>query len=57
MEKLRPHCGKTQCEIDHDKSGRFEYIPAKFSNEFVRSKLTGPRGQGKVSIPPLPPTP
>src|SRR5215469_16637820 len=28
-EKVCPHCGKDKCEIGHEKSERYEYVPAK----------------------------
>jgi hypothetical protein len=30
-EKVCPHCGKTKCEIGHEKSERYEYVPMKSS--------------------------
>jgi transposase len=56
-EKVCPHCGKTKCEIGCEKSGRFEYAPAKIiRHETLRPKLACPCGQGTVNIAPLPPS-
>jgi transposase len=56
-EKLCPHCGKEKCEIGHEKSERYEYVPAKIvRHEIIRPKLACPCGQAGVSIAPLPPT-
>lgn len=57
QEKVCPHCGQTKCEISHEKSERFEYIPAKIvRHEIIRPKLACPCGQSGVSIAPLPPS-
>lgn len=54
-EKICPHCGKEKCEIGHERTERFEYIPAKvIRQEILRPKLACPCGEGKVSIAPLP---
>jgi transposase len=54
-EKVCPHCGKAKCEIGCEKSGRFDYIPAKIIRyEIIRPKLACPCGQGTVSIAPAP---
>jgi transposase len=56
-EKICPHCGKAKCEIGHEQTERFEYIPAKIvRHELIRPKLACPCGQGGVSIAPLPPS-
>jgi transposase len=55
-EKVCPHCGKDKCEIGHEKSERYEYVPAKIvRHEIIRPKLACPCGQAGVSIAPLPP--
>ena len=55
-EKVCPHCGKEKCEIGHEKSERFEYVPAKIvRHEVIRPKLACPCGKAGVSIAPLPP--
>ena len=56
-EKICPHCGKAKCEIGHERTERFQYIPAKIvRHELIRPKLACPCGQGGVSIAPLPPS-
>jgi len=56
-EKVCPHCGKEKCEIGHERSERYEYVPAKIvRHEIIRPKLACPCGQAGVSIAPLPPT-
>jgi transposase len=56
-EKVCAHCGKEKCEIGHEKSERYEYVPAKIvRHEIIRPKLACPCGQAGVSIAPLPPT-
>jgi transposase len=55
-EKVCPHCGKDKCEIGHEKSERYEYVPAKIvRHEIIRPKLACPCGKAGVSIAPLPP--
>jgi transposase len=55
-EKVCPHCGKDKCEIAHEKSERYEYVPAKIvRHEIIRPKLACPCGKAGVSIAPLPP--
>jgi transposase len=55
-EKVCPHCGKQKCEIGHEKSERYEYLPAKVvRHELIRPKLACPCGQAGVSIAPMPP--
>ena len=55
-EKVCPHCGKTKCEIGHEKSERYEYVPAKvIRHEIVRPKLACVCGKAGVSVAPLPP--
>jgi transposase len=56
QEKVCPHCGKIKCEIGHEKSERYEYVPAKIvRHEIIRLKLACVCGQAGVSIAPLPP--
>jgi len=56
-EKVCPHCGQEKCEIGHEKSERFEYVPARIvRHEIIRPKLACPCGQSGVSIAPLPPS-
>jgi transposase len=56
-EKICPHCGKAKCEIGHERTERFEYIPARIvRHEIIRPKLACPCGQAGVSIAPLPPS-
>jgi len=56
-EKVCPHCGKDKCEIGHEKSERYEYVPAKVvRHEIIRPKLACVCGQAGVSIAPLPPS-
>jgi len=56
-EKVCPHCGKDKCEISHEKSERYEYVPAKVvRHEIIRPKLACVCGQAGVSIAPLPPS-
>jgi transposase len=56
QEKVCPHCGKDKCEIGHEKSERYEYVPAKVvRHEIIRPKLACVCGQAGVSIAPLPP--
>jgi transposase len=56
QEKVCAHCGKEKCEIGHEKSERYEYVPAKvIRHEIIRPKLACPCGQAGVSIAPLPP--
>src|SRR5436190_15783875 len=56
-EKVCPHCGKTKCEIGHERSERFEYVPAKIvRHEIIRPKLACACGEAGVSIAPLPPS-
>ena len=56
-EKVCPHCGKEKCEIGHEKSERYEYVPARIvRHEIIRPKLACPCGQAGVSIAPLPPS-
>lgn len=56
-EKVCPHCGQEKCEIAHEKSERYEYVPAKVvRHEIIRPKLACPCGKAGVSIAPLPPT-
>jgi transposase len=55
-EKVCAHCGKEKCEIGHEKSERYEYVPAKIvRHEIIRPKLACPCGQSGVSMAPLPP--
>lgn len=55
-DKVCPHCGKEKCEIAHEKSERYEYVPAKIvRHEIIRPKLACPCGKAGVSIAPLPP--
>jgi transposase len=55
-EKICAHCGKEKCEIGHEKSERYEYVPAKVvRHEIVRPKLACRCGKAGVSIAPLPP--
>jgi len=57
QEKVCPHCGKDKCEIGHEKSERYEYVPAKVvRHEIIRPKLACVCGQAGVSIAPLPPS-
>src|SRR5215831_18370200 len=57
QEKVCPHCGKAKCEIGHEKSERYEYVPAKVvRHEIIRPKLACVCGQAGVSIAPLPPS-
>jgi len=56
QEKVCPHCGKEKCEIGHEKSERYEYVPAKIvRHEIIRPKLACSCGKAGVSIAPLPP--
>lgn len=56
-EKVCAHCGKEKCEIGHEKSERYEYVPAKVvRHEIIRPKLACSCGKAGVSIAPLPPT-
>jgi transposase len=56
-EKVCPHCGQEKCEISHEKSERFEYVPARIvRHEIIRPKLACPCGKSGVSIAPLPPS-
>jgi transposase len=56
-EKICPQCGSNKCEIAHEKSERYEYVPAKIvRHEIIRPKLACPCGKGGVSIAPLPAT-
>lgn len=55
-EKVCSHCGKDKCEIGHEKSERYEYVPSKIvRHEIIRPKLACTCGQAGVSIAPLPP--
>src|SRR5258707_356758 len=55
-EKVCPHCGQEKCEISHEKSERFEYVPARIvRHEIIRPKLACPCGQSGVTIAPMPP--
>lgn len=57
QEKVCPHCGQEKCEISHEKSERFEYVPARIvRHEIIRPKLACPCGKSGVSIAPLPPS-
>jgi Transposase and inactivated derivatives len=57
QEKVCAHCGKEKCEIGHEKSERYEYVPAKVvRHEIIRPKLACMCGQAGVSIAPLPPS-
>ena len=57
QEKICPHCGREKCEISHEKSERFEYVPARIvRHEIIRPKLACPCGKGGVSIAALPPS-
>jgi len=57
QEKVCPHCGREKCEISHEQSERFEYIPAKIvRHEIIRPKLACSCGKSGVSIAPLPPS-
>lgn len=54
-EKVCPHCGQEKCEIGHQKSERYEYVPARIvRHEIIRPKLACPCGKAGVSIAPLP---
>jgi transposase len=56
-EKICAHCGQEKCEIGHEQSERFEYVPARIlRHEIIRPKLACPCGQSGVSIAPLPPS-
>lgn len=56
-EKVCAHCGQEKCEIGHEQSERYEYVPAKIvRHEIIRPKLACPCGKAGVSIAPLPPT-
>lgn len=56
-EKVCRHCGKEKCEIGHEKSERYEYIPAKVvRHKIIRPKLACSDCKDGVSIAPLPPT-
>ena len=57
-DKVCAHCGKTKCEIGHERSERFDYIPAQvIRREIIRPKYACGCGEGGVSIAPLPPAP
>src|SRR5205085_3441432 len=52
-QKVCPHCGKDKCEIGHEKSERYEYVPAKVvRHEIIRPKLACKCGKAGVSIAP-----
>src|SRR5258705_12775075 len=54
-EKVCRHCGKEKGEIGHEKSERYEYIPAKVvRHEIIRPKLACSGCKDGVSIAPLP---
>jgi transposase len=56
-EKVCAHCGQEKCEIGHEQSERYEYVPAKIvRHELIRPKLACRCGQAGVSIAPLPPS-
>lgn len=56
-ETICPHCGEAKCVIGHEKSERYEYVPAKLiRQQILRPKLACPCGQGTVVVAPLPPT-
>jgi transposase len=56
VEKVCPQCGKDKCQIGHEKSERYEYVPAKVvRHEIIRPKLACSCGRAGVSIAPLPP--